>query len=72
MQKALSAIAIAIGLAALLTFHLTGSTVDANGMLKEPFPLLPIGLLLLAAGISGLVVSMVRVRSSKPKPPTIH
>ena len=40
----------ALGLIALVAFRLVGARVDAEGILREPFALLPIGLLFLVAG----------------------
>ena len=47
----ISACLIAIGLACAIAFHLIGSTIDANGLLHEPFALIPIGYLFFAAGL---------------------
>jgi hypothetical protein len=41
----------------LAAFWLIGSHVDEDGVLREPFALLPIGLMLLALGIVGAIAS---------------
>ena len=51
---------IVLGLACLAAFRIIGSSVDENGMLHEPFALLPIGFLLLVAGALFAVVSLLR------------
>jgi hypothetical protein len=46
----LSLVLLGCSLGALLAFRLIGSHVDSKGVLREPFFLLPIGLLLAGAG----------------------
>lgn len=43
-----------VGLVCFAAFGLIGSHVDPDGVLGEPFFLLPIGYLLLSAGLAGL------------------
>lgn len=47
----LSGLFLADGLACWSAYRLIGSEVDAQGVLHEPFVLIPIGWLLLAAGV---------------------
>lgn len=53
-------IAIVLGLIALIAFKLIGSSIDANGVLHEPFGLLPIGFALLVAGAVAVLLGWVR------------
>lgn len=46
----------------LLAFNLIGSTVDAQGVLHEPFGLLPIGFLLM---ILGALIYIYQLTKSK-------
>ncbi len=54
----------ALGAACLAVHRFIGVTVDENGVLQEPFGLLPIGFLLLAVGGIGLLVSLLRRKNS--------
>jgi len=49
-----------IGVGCLVAFSLIGSSVDQDGFLKEPFPLLPIGWLLIGVGTPWTIVIAVR------------
>mgnify|MGYP001062569726 CR=1 FL=1 len=51
-----------IGALMLMAFGLIGSHVNSDGILREPFALLPIGVLLLALGGIGGVASLVMLR----------
>ncbi|MEQ1843930.1 MAG: DUF3955 domain-containing protein, partial [Verrucomicrobiales bacterium] len=51
-----SAILLSIGLLLLLAFRILGSTVDEQGVLHEPFPLLAIGSLF---GLVGLGMTLL-------------
>lgn len=42
-----------------LAFHLIGSHVDQNGVLHEPFALIPMGWISLAVGAGSLVTSAI-------------
>lgn len=44
----------------LAAFRLIGSSVDAQGVLQEPFALLPLGFLLACMGAVALLVDAVR------------
>jgi hypothetical protein len=46
----------------LAAFWLIGSRVDGEGVLREPFALLPVGSMLLALGLSGAIASRVMLR----------
>lgn len=64
------AIVVALGAAFLMTFLIIGSSIDENGILHEPFALLPIGYLLLFLGtlltLLGLLISFINKRHSGP------
>ena len=51
-----------IGALMLMAFGLIGSHVNSDGILREPFAFLPIGVLLLALGGIGGVASLVMLR----------
>lgn len=51
---------MALGLIALVAFQLIGSSVDADGTLREPFGLLPVGFSLLFAGAVTTLAALVR------------
>lgn len=44
------ALSLGIGMACIFMFKSIGSTIDENGVLHEPFPLLPIGWLFIFGG----------------------
>jgi len=44
------ALSLGMGLACIFMFKSIGSTIDENGVLHEPFPLLPIGWLFIFGG----------------------
>jgi hypothetical protein len=44
----------------LIAFHLIGSSIDSDGMLHEPFALIPIGLWLIVAGALVGAVGLAR------------
>ncbi|WP_238719646.1 DUF3955 domain-containing protein [Nitratireductor alexandrii] len=54
MPTKLMTVLLVAGLACLVAFRLIGSDVDENGILREPFFLLPIGSLLVLVGFAGL------------------
>lgn len=56
----LSLVLIALGGACLLAFNLLGSTIDAQGVLHEPFGLIPIGWLLIACGAVAGIIAAIR------------
>jgi hypothetical protein len=51
-----------VGFGLLAAFRLTGSSVDQDGFVQEPFWLLPIGWLLVIIGATWTVVAMIRSR----------
>ena len=53
---ACGALFLAFGVACLFMFKSIGSTLDEQGVLHEPFPLLPIGWLFILGGIGSLLV----------------
>jgi len=56
----LGGLLIFLGGLSLLTFRFIGSNVDSEGVLHEPFALLPLGFLLLIVGIIMVVAGLVR------------
>ncbi|GJL66349.1 MAG: hypothetical protein NPIRA05_13200 [Nitrospirales bacterium] len=48
-----------LGMISLTAFHLIGGTIDAQGFLREPFALLPIGYALLVIGGIGALISFL-------------
>jgi uncharacterized integral membrane protein len=57
---------IAGGLFALLAFHNIDATVDTQGFLHESFSLLPLGIILLLAGVIIVLVACYRRAASRP------
>ncbi len=58
----------ALGMICLLAFHRLGSHVDAQGVLHEPFFLLPVGYALLVCGvIAGVAGGVRRARARLPR-----
>ncbi|MFA0789754.1 DUF3955 domain-containing protein [Microbulbifer echini] len=51
---------IIFGGLSLLAFWLIGSSIDSEGILREPFALLPLGLLILLSGAVITVIGIVR------------
>ena len=62
MLKNISILLLMTGGLCLLAFNLIGSTVDAQGVLHEPFGLLPIGFLLM---ILGALIYIYQLTKSK-------
>ena len=59
------AVLIAIASACAVAYELIGSHVDADGWLREPFVLIPIGWLSGLAGVSLLVLGLLLRRRRK-------
>lgn len=55
----LSLILLGCSFSALLTFWLIGSHVDSRGVLREPFFLLPISVLLAGAGATTGIAALI-------------
>jgi hypothetical protein len=53
-------LSIALGLCALLAFQWIGDSIDEQGFLREPFALLPIGSMLLIAGLLAAVIGWLK------------
>ncbi|MEG0006739.1 MAG: DUF3955 domain-containing protein [Aeromonas sp.] len=51
-----------MGIASFMAFSLIGSTLDEEGLLHEPFALLPLGYLLLLTGAALALVGVIRAR----------
>jgi len=49
-------LALVTGMGCLFLFQSIGSTIDEKGFLHEPFPLLPIGWLLIFGGVLSLLI----------------
>lgn len=58
MTKLMSLGLMISGVICFVAFNLIGSTVDASGLVNEPFFLIPVGYLLFAAGA---VIGVVRL-----------
>ncbi|TGD20897.1 DUF3955 domain-containing protein [Companilactobacillus suantsaicola] len=56
---------ILAGVGCFLLFSVIGSTVDSDGILQEPFFLVPIGYLFLLLGLIGGVINLVQRRQNK-------
>ncbi len=56
----ISIILLTIGAICFLAKALIGSEVDSNGMLNEPFFLIPIGYLFLLSGVIGLLIALAK------------
>ncbi|MNV68980.1 hypothetical protein D3C71_1618580 [compost metagenome] len=53
---------VVLGFIALITFRLMGSSIDADGFLREPFALLPIGFLLVVVGCVTALIGWIKRR----------
>lgn len=53
------------GIACLLAFRFIGATVDGNGLLHEPFALLPVGYGLLFIGACFAILGFVRSKRGR-------
>jgi hypothetical protein len=53
-------ILIAVGVTCFAAFGLIGSSIDQDGFLHEPFPLIPIGELFIALGAITVFVSVLQ------------
>ncbi|MFB2863096.1 DUF3955 domain-containing protein [Aeromonas sp. MdU4] len=60
MITRIGAVLAAMGVLCLVAFELIGSTVDENGLLHEPFALIPIGLLLLGLAFLLLLPGLIK------------
>ena len=60
MLKNISILLLMTGGLCLLAFNLIGATIDAQGVLHEPFALLPIGFLLIALGALSYIYHLVK------------
>ena len=61
---------LVLGFSCLLAFRLIGSDVDAEGMLREPFGLVPIGWFSISLGlILGAVYAFGRLSGQERNPP---
>jgi Protein of unknown function (DUF3955) len=58
----LAVLSVLAGIACMLWFRLSGSTVQADGVLKEPFYLLGIGWGLMIAAIASFVAALITHR----------
>ena len=58
-----------LGVACLGLFTLLPSSIAPDGRLQEPFALLPLGWALIALGVVGLGVILIRRILRKPAPP---
>lgn len=56
----LSLLPLIAGIGCLVSFNMMGSKVAADGTIVEPFYLLPMGYSLLAIGVIGLGVNVIK------------
>ena len=56
-----------LGIACAILFSLIGQTVDANGVLHEPFFLIPVGYALMAVGTVGSLTSYLLSVRREPR-----
>ncbi|WP_024621140.1 DUF3955 domain-containing protein [Metaclostridioides mangenotii] len=56
---------IILGFLCFILFNVIGSSVAPDGALVEPFPLIPIGFLLIVSGIVSLVITAITSRYKK-------
>ncbi|MCT4656826.1 MAG: DUF3955 domain-containing protein [Cohaesibacter sp.] len=54
-----------IGIALLIAFNLIGGEVGEDGLLSEPFFLVPLGYLCLIIGVAGAAISWFKGRRTK-------
>jgi hypothetical protein len=54
-----------IGGSAVAAFGLIGSSIDADGFLREPFALLPVGCALIALGSAMVMLAALRLAGGK-------
>jgi len=66
---ALGLFLIAIAIACAVAYQLIGSHVDADGWLREPFALIPIGWLSGLTGVSLVVLGLLLRRRRKNNTP---
>jgi Protein of unknown function (DUF3955) len=64
LSRKLAYLFISLTLIFLLAFNLIGSEVDENGVLQEPFFLIPFGYLTFALGIIFAIISVVMKRKN--------
>ena len=65
-----SLVLLGLGLACLVAFRLIGSEVDADGVLREPFALIPIGWFSISLGlILGGIYGVGRLSAKDRTPP---
>ena len=54
-----------VGIAGLIAFQMIGATIDENGILQEPFALLPISMTLIGIGFGGALIRYILQRYSQ-------
>jgi hypothetical protein len=65
MKNVIGILLILSSMIGFTMFRLTNSYVDTNGILHEPFYLIPLSFLALLAGLIILIVSYVKVEMQK-------
>jgi len=64
LSRNLAYLFISLAIIFMLTFNLIGSEVDADGVLKEPFFLIPFSYVSFALGIVFAVISVVKKKKN--------
>ncbi len=64
-RRTLLAITGLAGVSCALAYQIIGSTVDENGLLQEPFYLIPVSYILMLGGFGGLAVSVFIGRQTR-------
>ena len=54
----LACLLLTLSLASILTYQFIGGEVNEEGILREPFALIPLSLLFLLSGLTALLVKM--------------
>ena len=60
LKKQLGPFAFGLGIALQILFYLIGSDVNENGVLHEPFVLLPVSFILMFTGIVMIMIDLFK------------
>ncbi len=64
LSRNLAYLFISLAIIFMLTFNLIGSEVDENGVLQEPFFLIPLSYLSFALGIILAIISVIKKKKN--------